>query len=207
MDIRDGALDGIHAQGASVLEFDVSISNVGGDGVNAQNCRTIKRSLEIERERKGGFRIVGCGGGGVVATQCASVLLSEMVISACGGPGLEVTAASGEYLTIELEKARVTSCAGPGAVTLDASQSLGATLRVNGVTCADNVGHGFHVLGSNLQPSPGSNTAIVAHEMGHNFSMDNGGDGIRIELDGSTASRPRCAGTVATGCTASGPPA
>lgn len=110
VEVSSCTLDGVHLSSVARCELDVSVTQCGGDGIEASLCPSVSY-VAIKTKGTGADknRVAQCGGNGVLVTDCDDVELLDLDVSACTLDGVHVTGA--DECRVRL---RVTDCDGDG---------------------------------------------------------------------------------------------
>ncbi len=110
--IRDMGGDGVHVEDLQERRVAVSVRDCNGDGLEAVRCPLVTCGVAINQKGTGAEknRIAGCGGNGVVTTDCDDVDVSFMSVSQCGLDGVHIERSS----RVSLTNTRVSDCGDEG---------------------------------------------------------------------------------------------
>ncbi len=110
--IRDMGGDGVHVEDLQECRVAVSVRDCNGDGLEAVRCPLVTCGVAINQKGTGAEknRIAGCGGNGVVTTDCDDVDVSSLSVSQCAGNGLSVSGSA----RVAISSVTVQECAATG---------------------------------------------------------------------------------------------
>lgn len=105
--LAECGLDGMHIENCTEALVAGTVRDCGGDGIELVSVPTVSSvAIKVKGTGAENNRVVGCGGNGVVATDCDDVNLSSFSVSQCTGDGLHIERAA----RVSLTNLRVDDC-------------------------------------------------------------------------------------------------